>query len=86
MPASMTNGNTDIVDPLVSGRVLHNEETCKERLSSMSNGSTAGCGLISSTSEVFFTLNGENLGVVCQVSKVGPLYPAIAVHGIGESG
>ncbi|CAM9158941.1 unnamed protein product [Chrysoparadoxa australica] len=50
---------------------------------SFQSGDTAGCGVTLSKGEVFFTHNGNFLGVAIK-NVTGPLYPCIGLHGPGE--
>ncbi len=52
------------------------------------SGDTVGCGVIMASQKVFFTHNGNRLSQVDlkpSISLTQELYPAVAVHGPGES-
>jgi hypothetical protein len=42
-----------------------------------------GCGVIWETGEVFFTLNGEFLGVACAMKKIAPMFACLGLRSPG---
>ncbi|KAI5689595.1 SPRY domain [Leishmania braziliensis] len=73
---------TDYVLSLASnGRVHRPEKQDCQLCNPWKVGDVVGCGLMSPSNSVFFTLNGEFLGVVAEVQTLSTVIPFVSVHG-----
>jgi hypothetical protein len=64
-----------------NGRAHHPEKQDFQLSSPWKVGDVIGCGLMAPSNSVFFTQNGEFLGVVAGVSSMSTAIPFVSVHG-----
>lgn len=64
-----------------SGRAHHPEKQDYQLCAPWRVGDIIGCGLMAPSNSVFFTQNGEFLGVVAEMSTMSTAIPFVSVHG-----